>query len=415
MKYYPFPDNRIWKVGYGVFLALMLFLCRDCLFATAILGVNRAQFVTLGLVCLLGILFLWNRRQEWKAILSDQRLVIAAAMTVVLLLPMFGKRDWQMMYFSVLLCIYIAVFLTYFAACRDVAKYYVVLISLLGGYSILATYLLRIPVDSGLVSVPMFQNVMGVEFHNFGLAFVSDEFVKNRNFGIFREPGVHQYFIILALYLNNYKIEWKKQSHMWICNGVLALTMLTTFATGGVAELALLAVVVFFDKKLYKDKRIVIAVAVMILLGIVGLVFIVVQKGELYWELYGMIIYKFQPGADSGSERMQAILTDGAYFLQNPLFGETFSTVLHSVPNNTTSTMVFLAVFGLLGGALHVASWMALVWEKGQKLWVNLALLVILFLSFNTQNLITDVFFWLFPIMALTERIVPLLAAKKKG
>ena len=35
-----------------------------------------------------------------------------------------------------------------------------------------------------------------------------------------------------------------------------------------------------------------------------------------------------------------------------------------------------------------------------------LLLIPVMFLSFNTQNLIADVFFWLFAYMALTERLL---------
>ena len=42
---------------------------------------------------------------------------------------------------------------------------------------------------------------------------------------------------------------------------------------------------------------------------------------------------------------------------------------------------------------------------------VSAVLLAALFLSFNTQNLVADVFFWLFPVMALTERVLPRLKA----
>ena len=65
--------------------------------------------------------------------------------------------------------------------------------------------------------------------------------------------------------------------------------------------------------------------------------------------------------------------------------------------------------FGVLGGLFHVVGWVAFVWEKNRKTWVNLALLLIMFMSFNTQNLIADVFFWLFPMMALVEKGLPLL------
>ena len=43
----------------------------------------------------------------------------------------------------------------------------------------------------------------------------------------------------------------------------------------------------------------------------------------------------------------------------------------------------------------------------------NLLLLVIFLMSFNTQNLVADVFFWLFPVMALVERGLPLLHKKE--
>lgn len=415
MKQYSFPDNRIWKAAFGAFLAAMLFLARDSLVTTAILGFNRAQFLMLGLICAAGIVFLAVNWREKKRILCDRRMLAVLFFAVVLLLPMVVKRDWQLMYFSVLLCLIFAVFLTYFTSIKVVAKYYVAILAVLGLYSVIATYLMRIPVDAGLVSVPVFYNSMDVKFHNFGLAFVSDSFVKNRNFGIFREPGVYQFFILLALYLNNYVVSWDKARKLWIVNGVLAVTMLSTFATGGIIELGLLAVMTFFDKKWYKDRKIRAAAITLAALLAVVLAVCIVQKNELYWELYSMTVDKFSGKTESMSERVEAVLVDLRFFLSSPLFGEKIAAVLHSVANNTTSSMILFAVLGIAGGLLHVAAWAALVWEKDRNVLGNLALLGILFMSFNTQNLIADVFFWLFPIMALVERGLPLLKFKKKG
>jgi len=50
-----------------------------------------------------------------------------------------------------------------------------------------------------------------------------------------------------------------------------------------------------------------------------------------------------------------------------------------------------------------------LAWKKERSVLMNLFLLVILFLPFNTQNVIHDMFFWLFPVMALVERGLPLI------
>ena len=119
-----------------------------------------------------------------------------------------------------------------------------------------------------------------------------------------------------------------------------------------------------------------------------------------------MIIGKFQPGEDSATGRLDAIVSDLQFFLGSPLTGAPLAEVLHSVTDNTTSTMILFAGFGILGGCLNVIAWLALIWEKERKLWVNLLLIPVMFLSFNTQNLIADVFFWLFAYMALTERLL---------
>ena len=56
---------------------------------------------------------------------------------------------------------------------------------------------------------------------------------------------------------------------------------------------------------------------------------------------------------------------------------------------------------------LNVAAWIALVWKRDRNVFGNLILLCIMFMSFNTQNLVANVFFWLFPMMALVERGLP--------
>lgn len=413
MKYYRFPENRITKIGIGLFLFVMLYLARDTLFTTSVLGFTKSQFLMLGIICLAGAVFLIHNRRRWKQIAMDQRMLVILLSTLLLLVPMVLKRDWQIMYFSILICLYFAVFLSYFADYREIAKYYVILMTVLGLYSVLAAYILRIPVDRGLLSVPTFVNAKDFLFHNFGLSFVSDSYVRERNFGLFREPGVYQYFLMLALFLNTYTVAWKKERTMWLVNGALAAVMLTTLATGGIIELALFAVVVFFDKKLYRRKAAWLAVGGVAVVLAILIAVIVIQKGTVYYTLRWTITTKLTGQTASSQDRINAIAADIALFLKNPVLGSSIASVLHAVEHNTSSTLILYAILGFLGGSFNVLAWAALVWEKERKLWVNLAILIILFMSFNTQNLVADVFFWLLPMMALTQRGLPLLAAAK--
>jgi len=392
-----------WLLPLTVFL--LLYLCRDTILSSSLLGVDRAAVLTAVLVFVLGAVFLLRNRHHWKQILLDRRLLLAAVYALVLLIPMIAKGDWQLMYFSVLLCLLIAVFLTYVTSWWVLAKYYVVIMTVLGIYSMIATYGLRILPDRGILEVPTFLNAIGYKFHNFGLAFVSDEFVKNRNFGIFREPGVYQYFIILALVLNNYSIHWKHQASLWFVNVALAFTMVTTFATGGVAELGLLVLVVFFDKKLYKDKLARIVAAIVVVGAAVVVVISIIRRNALYWALWDMIVWKLMRNSDSASDRTMSLIINWDLFMRNPLLGVKLSEVLYALPNNTSSTTILMAGCGIGTTLVRVVAWLTMIWERNRKLWVNLALVLILFVSFNTQNMIADLFFWLFPVMALTETV----------
>ena len=413
MKLYRFPDNKIWKFGFPVYLFILLLLARDTLITTCLVGFYPSQLTVAGMMVALGVVFLVHNRKQWKEIFRDQRIIVLAASAILLLLPLVCKLDLQLMYFSVLLCIFFAVFLTYFVSMKEVARCYVVMMTALAAYSVFVLYIGRIPGDRGMVSMPTFVNAGGREFYNFGLSFVSISQVKFRNFGIFREPGVYQYFLILALLLHNYVLTWDKSWKFWVINIILVVTAMTTFSTNGVVEAGLLVLVVFFDKKLYKDKKILFAAILLAVLAVIGITAIMIRGGDLAFTLKQMVA-KLYTLNRSSSARLDAIVADVGFFLRNPLFGEKISIVLESVEHNTTSTMLMFAMFGILGGGLHLASWLALVWSRERKVWVNIALVLIVLMSFNTQNIIADVFFWLFPMMALTERAVPILIAKTR-
>ena len=390
----------------------MLFLSRDTLFSSCLLGFAKSQFLMFGLIVLLGCIFLWVNRRSFGEILKDRRIFVLGASVLVLVLPMAVKRDWQLMYFSILLCILTAVFLTYFTNVRDVSKYYVLILVALGIYSIVVTYCLKKPAREGLINPAVFYNSNDWEFFNFGLAYVNTAKYWHRNFGIFREPGVYQFFVLLAVYLNNYCVDWNRQWKLWICNVALAFTMLSTFALGGFAELGLLIVFLYFDKKWYRESwgKAAGIGAVILLIGAVGYFFYRMHQPyfnkSILFEFYDMFI-RLTTDSDSMLDRQDAVATNLQFFVRNPLVGDRIAEVLYGTNHNTSSTMLLFAILGIAGGTLNVAAWIALLWKRERNIVGNLILLVILFLSFNTQNLVANVFFWLFPMMALVERGLP--------
>ena len=411
MKLYSYPEKKGWKLLFAAFFLLILFLSRDTLLAMNVVGFAKSQILSALLVMGAGLLFLCYQRKQIKEILSDPRIALMVLSAALLLIPMVCKRDWQLMYFSILFYILSGILISYFVSLETVSRYYVVIMAGLGIYSVLCTYVFRLLPDRGILNIPIFTNSRDVEFYNFGLAQVSLESVKNRNFGIFREPGVYQFFLLLGLYLNNYQASWEKNWQLWTINILLALTMLTTFATGGFIEMGLLAVFLFFDKKWYRQKTARILACILIFLGFAGAAWILLTDNGFREDFFVMLT-KFS-SEESGTTRFDAIAIDMGIFLHHPLVGDTVEHVLHVVESNSTSTMVMYAFLGFLGGSLHVAAWTALCWDRKRGILGNLVLLVILFMSFNTQNLSWNLIFWLFPMVALCQRGLLLLNRKK--
>ena len=417
MKYYRFPENKFVKLCFPLFLLILQMVSRSTMYTSNFLGFMPAQAIMIGLVLVIGAAFLIVNRKNLKQILLDRRMLAFALCVAILLIPMLVKRDWQAMYLFILLCWFVAVFFTYFTTTQELGRWYVLIMAALSIYSMVGLFVLKPLTLAGILPGFRFDSPGGWHMFNYGLTFVCD---KNnhmddalRAFGIFREPGLFQIFLFVAIQLNNYTVQWKKQWQMWLVDAILFLSLLTTFATGGVLALGLYMVFLFFDKGLYKVKKLRILAVIAVILGIALLAFALMQGGTWAYELIGMV-EKVVNQTYSFTARTESIAADAKLFLQNPVFGAGLAEVMYAVPNNTASSPIFFAAFGILGGCVHVLSWVALAWKKERKLWMNLILLVILFIPFNTQNVIHDMFFWLFPMMALTEKSLSLLENREK-
>lgn len=416
MNYYRFPENKIVKICFPLFLLILQMVARSTMYTSTFLGFSMSQVIMIGLILVIGLSFLAVNRKNLKQVFLDRRMLAFGCAALVILGPMLIKQDWQAMYFSILLCWFFAVFLTYFTTVEELGRWYVLIFAFLSVYSLAGIFVMKPLVHAGILPGNNFDSPGGWHMFNFGLTFVCDKNIHMddalRAFGIFREPGLYQIFLFVAIQLNNYTVQWDRQWKMWAVDVVLFTSLLTTFATGGVLALGLYIVFLFFDKGLYKNKHLRLLAVVLVIAGIAALAAALAQGGTWAYELVGMVekIYK---QTYSYTDRLDAIAADATLFLQNPIFGAGLAEVMYSVANNTATSPILFAVFGIVGGCVHVLSWVALAWKKERHLLMNLILMVILFIPFNTQNVVPDMFFWLFPIMALTEWCLPRLDSIK--
>ena len=404
---FPFPQKPAYKALFGLYLFLILYLCRVSQVSYYLLGFYKAQFFSLGITLAALVVFLIYQRRHLLQIVLNYRVLLALLFAAAILIPMCIKRDWQMMYFSILLSILLGVFFSYFVTCAQAGKGFCIVMAVLAVYS-LAAFALRPLADRGILTPPVFANAYGGEFYNYILAFVPKTMVRDRNFGIFREPGVYQFFLFLALYLCFYHVAWEKELHMWCCCGILCLALLSTFSTGAIAAMAVLLVTVYFEKKLYRSPLGKLLTAVAFILGAAFLAWLFIRKPPLYTTLLYMV-QKVTPGNPSFDDRFESIHINLHLLSFRPRVGREVAYVLEIIPDNTSSTTILFDILGIFSGWLHVIAWLCLV-LRGKGHWATkLLCLLALAITFNTQNLISDPYFWIFPILALIECVELLL------
>ena len=91
MKQYKLLNNKASKIAFALFLTAILFLSRDTLFSSCIMGFAKSQILMMGLIVLLGVVFLWVNRNQFVQILKDRRIVVIVTSALLLLLPMVVK------------------------------------------------------------------------------------------------------------------------------------------------------------------------------------------------------------------------------------------------------------------------------------------------------------------------------------
>lgn len=410
MTRYPFPTGRKWKVLFVVYLFALVYLTRDSQAGLYLLGFTKSQMLSIAMTCLAGLVFLVHNRKRLKNILLDGRIPLLVLFSLTILLPMAAKKDWQLMYISLIYCIAAAVLISYFADIRQTARAYVLLFSVLAAVSLLCSYGLRFLADRGILVPPVFENSFHARFYNYLLCYVPINYARTRNFGIFREPGVYQFFLFLALYLNNYQADWDSEKLTWGLNALLILTMLTTFSTCGVAVTVVFLIALYFDRRVYDTplgRRLSLVVLAVLALAAAWLV---LAKPPLYTQLKLMVekLFTSNPSLD---DRIDCIKFNLYVIQWDRLTGRELAYILETVTHNTSSSTILFGILGMLSGWLNLFGWVTFVWKGKGRLLMKLVCLAALAATFNTENLITNPYFWLFPILALTEGLLPLANA----
>ena len=234
---------------------------------------------------------------------------------------------------------------------------------------------------------PIFYNSAYTPFYNVGVYLVPVSAGLLRNYGIFREPGVYQMFLLIGLIFHLYYSDEVKIFRIFI----YVLAVVLTFSTTGYIALAIFFLLYLSKRNIsYSDQK---RKYILVCLLIVGVLLMATQTDLLSSE--GMVFDKFSNMKRTTMiARFASVFANLRIWLQHPIFGAGLIKVSEEFPrialemygkavtHNTNTLLCELSTYGVIYTCLLLYGYVkysaVLTKNKFQRL---LILLIIFILS----------------------------------
>lgn len=229
---------------------------------------------------------------------------------------------------------------------------------------------------------PITYNSHKLGYYNLGFWVTSTDFeYEFRNYGCFREPGVFQIYIILALiFLFKEKLNIK---HFF----VYTITLLTTKSTTGYILFAILMIRYFFNENTGLIKKILMFVAF-----ICAIIAVVIHEiNASGYSIFG----KFAITNISFMTRFANIFVDYEIFKQNPILGVGITL------QNDLQKILPMKMFGINTGGVDTNTYFSLLATFGICYFIISLILTYKFASKNGDKIIEKALIFLILILAL--------------
>ena len=267
--------------------------------------------------------------------------------------------------------------------------------------SLIVTYLF--PIFSLEQFFPVVTNSTGVRFFNciFSLKIDSYGYFASRNYGIFSEPAVYCYYLLIAAISDIFFFEdsvWKYLSVVILC-----ITMITTLSPMGIVCAFPLLILAFVDMHRTKEVSLMKKSGLLLLLIIVVVLLLsneAVRRG---------LTFAFQKSdltSGSGEGRMRAIWLDFAYWVRRPLFGgslQRLTKITATIGHNTSTTGAMFVSFGMFfaGTVTYLQYKSVKFFTEKRGLFITLLVFVLYILTINNHGLLPCDWYWYFAFIGI--------------
>lgn len=392
------------KMGMSFWMPLIVFIVVYCSSDTVLFGTNgnvsmqkTGQMADVALIAILPVFsllfnksFSLTKRQAGYAVLMFAGILASSIINFDLRGGVFFKLA------LVILCMEMAVLLPF----KDFCLYLERMIVFFAWCSVVFYFVFQAFPFAASIGIPLI-NSADWPFRHFGV-YVQEDLppIYLRNYGIFREPGVYQMFLIISMIVIVCCKDWKKKSTIFSMTGLVLALWLTKSTT------AYFAFVVFvfyalsykgYFNRIGKARKLVViaAIALAALLCMLPLIYDdIIQWADIFTRKFDKSYSSYY----SFYARYSSITVNIMLWLKNPLFGigltdhdgyfEQTAIKLYGLPNNC-NTNTILAQFGAFGIVMGVV-WIIAVCRASGMLGRNktqkILVFVLLMMLFMCEN-----------------------------
>ncbi len=299
--------------------------------------------------------------------LNGRTFYFLISLVLLIMISMVVNHDVRLGYFYKICLLLYAFAIIQIMNFREFAEVFNRVVYLLAFASLIG-FAIMIIMPSILSFLPILTNSKPLRFYNAGLTTIPIFYIGTsnlpRNFGIFREPGVYQMYLIMALLFQMFIIKENTLKRYL----VYALAVLTTFSTTGFIALGIVFIMFLLNNNgLSKGKNsFLIILCVIVIISL--LAFTDIFSTDLEDRNSGSIFYKiFNPTKSfSGAARFASVTENIRMFFEKPFFGVgltalgekfsvyAFQTYGIATPHNTNTLLIQFAAHGFIYGFLWI-------------------------------------------------------------
>lgn len=381
--------------GYFVLVFFLVYFCSNTLITQTLISAKTSAYVLLGLSV---VAFCFSSNKTLK----KKNIYLVFLLICMVLLSMIVNFDLDSLNGYILICIRIvsAILIWLSFDTGLLTHSYVNVMYLLSTASLIVTYVF--PLFSIEKLLPVLVNKSGIGFYYGFLSFKINSYgtFSVRNYGLFSEPAVYSFYLLIAVlfYFSHFD---EKKNILGIT--VICMTMITTFSPIGLVSGITVLLLLLFD--VFKNREFGVPIKVFFSLLICVGVALFIKNADLALGL-DHTLTRANISEGDGAGRVNSILGNFYDGLENPIFGGGLKAIVaQTIENgsNTTTTFSMFSCFGILFSlivtTLQIMSIKTLLVDRKKYLFV--VMLVLFLLNINNHGYIQADWYWIISLYCI--------------